>query len=176
MTPDMRNWTPEQQAEYMAACEDLAEERAAIAAIEGAEKAERESPERLIAARREDARKAREQREAKERDRKDAAAWEELKAKHGEKRLARVLTERGMLVFAAPSADDVDAHDIRLVSLQSHADRTGLNRGFTRDYLRYPSREEFDSIVREYPLLWPHIIMAHDELLVGIRRDVEKKG
>jgi chromosome segregation ATPase len=172
---DVGGWPADKRAELERAEAELRHEEQRLAALAEEQRAAKESPDAVIAARVEELRKAREKRQAAEREAEEEAIYKALCLKHGEKRVARVRTHDGSVMFHASSPKEIDALAARVRGLKTDADREKAGQSALRATVDHPSPREFDDRVAKYPGLWPYLYLARDAIESGLAEETEKK-
>ena len=172
---DVAGWPAEKRAALEAAEAELRHEEQRLAAIAEEARAAAASPDAIIAARAEELKRKREERIKAEREVEEEAIYRAMCAKHGEKRVARVRTHEGSIMFRASSPKEIEALAVRVRGLKTDTDREKVGQAALRATVEHPSPAAFDALVARYPGVWPYLYLARDAIESGLAEEIEKK-
>lgn len=169
-------WSAEAQADWLEAQGELECELAIEAADVHAAEVLAADPRTLIEAMRETTRQKREARELAERTRADDAVFFSLEEKHGKGRVGRVETVDGAILMRPATETEMDAAALRASKDGLSAlDQEKIFRSAILATVEHPARSKVDATMSRYPGLWPKVIKERDQLISGVRAEVEKK-
>lgn len=130
---------------------------------------DREEYERRMEAR--EARKAAAEAAREERRMKDDLLFDDLEQEHGDGRVARVSTQKGMVVVRVP--EDAEYQRWRATSKKAKKAQADLEAGWAlgRRCVIHPDRATFESWVEEFPGLADKVQLAALRLADAVQED-----